>query len=113
MTNKVVMWHKEYGDVEVYDIKHIDGKDFAFCFVPTLAGQQNGQGWLKVKLSKLIPYPHAYVYKTGMSKTEKNKIKSMLTIQYAEWVCTDGTVYTHDKLEDAIQHQKELVGHAK
>lgn len=106
----ITMWHKGYKcDVDVFKIYTEGSSVFAVCFIPVLAGQQNGQGWMRVKMSNLIPYPHAEIYKTGMSKTEKNKIKSMLTLSYAEWTCTDGKVYDHQHLEDAIQHQKELV----
>lgn len=104
----ITMWHKDYRcDVDVFKIYTEGSSIFAVCFVPVLAGQQNGQGWLRVKMSKLIPYPHAETYKTGMSKTEKNKIKSMLTLSYAVWTCTDGRSYT--TVEEAIQHQRELV----
>lgn len=102
------MWHKDYNeDVEVYDFDMEHGN--ALCYVPTLAGNQNGNGWITCKLKRLVPYPHAEAYKSGMSKTERNKIKSMLTLTYAEWTCTDGAIYTHAHLEDAIQHQAHLL----
>jgi hypothetical protein len=109
MKNIITMWHKDYKcDVEVYDIITNDNKSiYAICFIPVLAGQQNGQGWLTVKMNKLIPYPHAETYKTGMSKTEKNKIKSMLKLTYSEWTCTDGNVF--NDVEEAICHQRKLI----
>lgn len=68
------MWHKEYGDVDVYNIINKDGRLFGICYVPSLADQQNEQGWISVKMSKLIPYPDAEIYKTGQSKAQQNKI---------------------------------------
>lgn len=105
-----IMWHKGYQqDVEVYSFDMANGNKTALCYVPTLAGQQSGNGWITCKVTYLIPYPHAESYKNGQSKTERNKIKSMLTLSYAEWTCTDGTVYDHDHLDDAIAHQKILI----
>lgn len=102
------MWYRDKAqDVEVY---HIDPeKKVALCFSAFVCQQQNGNGWFTVKLGKLVPYPYAENYKTGMSKTERNKIKSMLTLTYAEWTCTDGAVYDHVHIEDAIQHQAHLL----
>ena len=103
------MWHKDYKcDVEVYEFHtEANGSLTALCYIPTLGGQQNGQGWQKVKMSKLIPYPYAETYKTGMSITEKNKIRRMLKLTYAEWTCTDGTVI--NDLEVAIEWQRKLI----
>lgn len=100
------MWHRDYKeDVEVYDFDMEHGN--ALCYVPTLAGNQNGNGWITCKVKRLIPYPHAEAYKGGMSKTERNKIKSMLTLTYAEWTCTDGRTFT--ELEEAIACQAQLM----
>lgn len=109
----VTMWHKDYGDVEVFDIKSEGNKLMAICYIPTFGGHKNSQGWTKIKVSKLIPYPHAEIYKTGRSKTEYNKIKSMLKLTYAEWTCTDGSVYDHRDLKKAIQHQAQLIEEEK
>ena len=102
------MWYRDKAqDVEVY---HIDPeKKVALCFSASICQQQNGNGWFTVKLGKLVPYPYAEDYKTGMSKTQRNKIKSMLTLTYAEWTCTDGAIYDHAHIEDAIQHQAQLM----
>lgn len=58
-------------------------------------------------MSKFIPYSHAETYKTGMSKTEKNKIKGMLKLTYSEWTCTDGNVF--NDVEEAINYQRKLI----
>lgn len=107
---QAIMWNKDYQeDVEVYAITTQGDRFIALCYIPTLAGKQNGNGWVRVKMSRLVPYPYAEAYKTGMSKTERNKIKSMLKLSYAEWTCTDGSIFSHDKLEDAIAHQATLI----
>lgn len=105
----ITMWHKDYKcDVEVYEFHtEVNGSFTAFCYIPVLGGQQDGQGWQKVKMSKLIPYPYAETYKTGMSITEKNKIKRMLKLTYAEWTCTDGNVFNN--VEEAIDYQRKLI----
>ena len=105
----ITMWHKDYKcDVVIYEFNtEANGSFTALCYIPTLGGQQNGQGWQKVKMSKLIPYPYAETYKTGMSKTEKNKIKDMLKLTYSEWTCTDGNVFNN--VEEAINYQRKLI----
>ena len=105
----ITMWHKDYKcDVIIYEFNtEANGSLTALCYIPTLGGQQNGQGWQKVKMSKLIPYPYAETYKTGMSKTEKNKIKDMLKLTYSEWTCADGNVFNN--VEEAIDYQRKLI----
>ena len=102
------MWYRDKGqDVDVYNIDYANKT--ATCFSALMCQQQNGNGWFTVRLGKLVPYPYAENYKTSMSKTQRNKIKSMLTLTYAEWTCTDGAVFTHAQIEDAIQHQAQLM----
>lgn len=100
------MWYRDKEqDVDVY---HIDyEKKIATCFSGYMCQQQSGNGWFTVKLGKLIPYPYAETYKTGMSKTQRNKLKEMLTLTYAEWTCTDGRVF--ENCNEAIDHQAEIV----
>lgn len=102
------MWNRDSGrNVDVYSIDY--EKKIAYCFDPYLCQQQNGNGWQSIKLGKLVPYPYAEDYKTGMSKTTRNKIKSFLTLTNAIWTCTDGMDFDHAHIEDAIQHQAELL----
>ena len=103
------MWHKDkQQDVDVYDIDYKEKT--ATCFCAALCQQQSGNGWFTTKLGKLIPYPYAENYKTGMSKTQRNKIKSMLTLVEAVWMTTDGMKFSHADLESAIRHQTLLMG---
>ena len=101
-----VYWKDKNQDVQMYQID-TDSK-MALCFSNFLMAQQ-GNGWVKIKLSKLIPYPYAEDYKSGCSKTQRNKIKSMLKLVSAEWECTDGKIYSHEYLESAIKHQQEIL----
>lgn len=95
-------------DVEVYQFDMLNSK--ALIYNPQLAGAHQGNGWVQVKFSRLIPYPEAEIYKIeGMSKTKRNKAKSRLTLAYAEWVSSDGSIYDHNHLEDAIKHELELM----
>lgn len=97
--------------VEVYNFFEGGG---ALIFSPSLAGKQNGNGWIKVKVNKLIPieYYNACEDKSGfMSKTKKNKIKSRLTLTHATWTCTDGKEYNN--CEEAIAHENTLMEEEK
>ena len=81
----------------------------AVIYDPQTAGRMNGRGLMVVKLSKLIPPEYVSEEVGGfVSKTKRNEIKSKLKIVTAEWKCTDGTVYDHEHLEDAIAHQSEI-----
>ena len=62
-----------------------------------------------MKMSRLIPLD-LWINGEFCSKTKKNKIKSRLKLISAEWQCTDGTVFTHEHLENAIRHEAELMG---
>lgn len=94
--------------VRVYSI-HSDGNyPTAIIYVPSLAVKQQGNGWQTVRMSLLVP-PEFYVDNNSISKTQKNKIKSRLKLISAEWMCSDGTIYTHDNLESAISHEAEII----
>lgn len=84
------------------------GCSYATIFNSGLASKQSGNGWQTVKMSALIPLDF-WVGDAFCSKTKKNKIKSRLKLISAEWQCTDGTVFTHEYLEDAIKHEAKLM----
>ena len=109
MINMVEMYRKSDGSkIGVY---HIDAdKRVALCYDQCLAAKQNGNGWTLVSLNRLVPAEYFNQQtQSFMSKTEHNKIKSMLTLVSATWRCTDGSEYDHTNLEHAIAHQKELI----
>ena len=44
-----------------------------------------------------------------MTKTKYNKAKSCLHLVDAVWEATDGTQFKHEQLEQAVEHQMELM----
>lgn len=110
MTNYIEMKFRKTGEtVRVYNFSTDGTSSLATIYVPSLAGKQQGNGWQTVKASALIPLDF-WVEDGFCSKTKKNKIKSRLKLISAEWQCTDGAVYTHEYLEDAIKHEAALMG---
>lgn len=95
--------------VRVYSVTVDAGVSYAVIFSPNLAGKQQGNGWKTVKMGALVP-PDLWVNNWYCTKTKKNKIKSRLKLITAEWQCTDGTVFTHEHLEDAIAYEAKLMG---
>ena len=97
--------------VRVYNVSIIDKKSYATIFVPSFAGQ-HGNGWQFVKISSLIPIDlWAAQFDGGFrSNAKQPNIKSRLKLISAEWQCSDGLVFTHEHLEDAINHEAELMG---
>ena len=102
-------WRKTGETVRVYGVSVEGNISYATIFIPSLAGKQNGNGWQTVKMSALIPVDF-WIDDGFCSKTKKNKIKSRLKLISAEWECTDGTVFTHEFIEDAIRHEATLMG---
>lgn len=104
-----IMYHRKNGKrYEVYDYI-TEGHTYAICYDTDQAGRC-GQGWCKMRLKDLVPEAHANKT-TGQfeSKTERNKIKSKLTLVAATWRCTDGTLFDHSMIDDAIEYQKRLM----
>ena len=99
--------------VRVYGISTENGEAFATIYRPSIAGLGNpANGWQTVKMITLIP-PDFWINNGYCTKSEQNKIKSRLKLISAEWQCTDGTVYAHEHLEDAIQHEAKLMNEEK
>ena len=102
-----IMYHRKTGErIEVYgfDVDHA----VALYYDPKIAKGNGGNGWQKIQTKLLIP---ADYFNKGsfVSKTERNAIKSKLKLIDAIWECEDGTRYDHASLEDAIEHQRELM----
>lgn len=102
--------------VRVYNFTvDVTGAIVAVVFSNNLAAKNNGYGWQKVKASVLVPVDCVNSNGEFVSKTKRNAIKSMLKLNKAEWVCTDGTVFEsnscdgHSGLELAIEHQSSIV----
>lgn len=110
MNNYSEMIYRKTGEtVRVYGISVENCNSFATIFIPSLAGKQQGNGWQTVKMSALVPMEF-WVDGGFCSKTKKNKIKARLKLISAEWKCTDGTVFTHEHIEDAIKYEAKLMG---
>lgn len=93
--------------VEVYHFFESAHCATALIFSPSMAGSC-GNGWMKVKLSQLVPKEYYDEHSQNfMSKTKKNKIKERLTLTHATWTCTDGIDF--ENCEEAIQHERELM----
>lgn len=103
------MYYKKTGrkyEVYGFDVEH----GMALCFDPNAPATGKGNGWVKVATKSLIP--EAYTNKADfsfMSKTERAEIKHHLKLVDAIWECEDGTRYTHAAIDDAIEHQRQLM----
>ena len=101
--------------MKMYDKKStnvVEAVDFysdgtVLVYDPNLGARQNGNGWITVKRNRLIPADYAEMFISGMSKTEKNKIKDRLRLYYTEWMTSDGEVYKDIDL--ALNHEKQLM----
>lgn len=81
----------------------------AVCYDTEQAGSC-GQGWCRMRLKDLVPEAHANKF-TGqyMSNTKRNAVKRQLKLSDAVWTCTDGITYDHRHLDDAIEHQRQIM----
>lgn len=111
MNSYFEMIYKKTGElVRVYSVSVENNISFATIYRPSMAGLgQPANGWQTVKMTSLVP-PDFWVNDGYCTKTKKNKIKSRLKLISAEWQCTDGTVFTHEYLEDAIAYEAKLMG---
>lgn len=109
--NMEIMYQRKSGKkLEVYNYFSDSRHTWAICFDPEFASRNNGQGWVRVKLTELVPEQHVNMAtKQFMSKTERNRIKSQLKLCAAIWECTDGERFENHRLDEAIEHQRELM----
>lgn len=70
---------------------------------------KNNNGWEKVKASRLVPLDYPLNSEDYCSKTKKNRAKSRLHLEDATWKGTDGTIWSHSQIEEAIAHELELM----
>lgn len=90
--------------VRVYEIQ--DGR--AYIFNPE-AFQKVNNGWESVKLSQLVPMDFPINSKEYISKTTKNKAKNRMKLMDAIWKTSDGIEWKHENIQEAIQHEIELM----
>jgi hypothetical protein len=92
-------------DVTVYNFS--EDMNTAIIWSSSQAARNNGNGWIKRARKYIIPYPYAENFKKGItSKTQLNKIKAKIKIQYAIYETTDGATWTD--WNKAVEHQKEI-----
>lgn len=109
MMNYVEMQLRPNGDiVKVYDIT--DGQatiwaDFQFI--------NCNSGWMKVKVGRLVPVEYPLNSKNYVSKTQKNNAKSRMHLEDATWKTSDGLLWEHKNIDDAIAHELELMNEEK
>ena len=90
--------------VKVYDIT--DGMATIFDKEQFM---KSDQGWVKVKVNKLVPMEFELHNSTTTSQTTKNKAKKRMHLEDATWKTSDGKLWSHDIIEDAIAHEIELM----
>ena len=90
--------------VKVYDIT--DGMATIFDKEQFM---KSNQGWVKVKVNKLVPKEFELHNNAIISQTTKNKAKKRMHLEDATWKTSDGMLWSHNVLEDAITHEIELM----
>lgn len=90
--------------VQVYDIANGMATIFNKAQFMT-----SDQGWMQIKVNKLVPMEFPLHNVDTVSQTMKNKAKKRLHLEDATWKTSDGELWKHENLEDAITHELELM----
>ena len=90
--------------VRVYEIK--DGEALVFNKAKFM---KDNQGWMKVKVNKLVPMDFELYNKDMPSATKQNKAKKRMKIESAVWLTSDGKRWPHEDLELAIAYEINLM----
>lgn len=105
----VEMQLRPHGEiVKVYDIT--DGQATIWSDAQF---HQCNNGWMKIKVSRLVPNEYPLNSKHHTSKTQKNKAKSRMHLEDATWKTSDGQLWKHENIDDAIAHELELMNEEK
>ena len=84
------MYYKKHNcmvDVfSVFQENHI----MALIYSPSAAGNNNGNGWMKVRAKELIPEQYFDGNSGFISKSYRTRIKDRLTLVNATWMASDG-----------------------
>lgn len=104
-----MFYKKDNTFVEVYHFFTKDSKPMALIFSPIMAQGRQGNGWIEVRPSQLIPeeYYNHFSVKNFMSKAERKEIKKRLSSTSTVWTCSDNVSFSN--IEDAIIHEKKIV----
>ena len=105
MMNYVEMQLRPDGGIcKVYDIT--DG--LATIWSDSLFAQCDC-GWMKVKVSRLVPVDYPLHNNKFTSKTQKHRAKGRMHLEEATWKTSDGLLWEHKNLEEAIAHEIALM----
>lgn len=113
--NYVEMFSKKENEVvRVYDISPSrinESYSVATIFIPSKLTVNYDVCWKTVKMTTLIPieFKDAYLQQLPTSKTQKNKAKQRMQLVDATWKTSDGIMWEHKNIEDAIVHELELM----
>lgn len=92
--------------VECYDMPCAANNDTALIFSPSLAGRQNGNGWIRVRMKYLIPEEYSRPWSNDfvsneLDETIKKRILNVIMEDYVYFVCSDQV-----KFGDYIEAQR-------
>ena len=105
MMNYVEMQLRPDGGIcKVYDIT--DGQ--ATIWSDSLFAQCDC-GWMKVKVSRLVPEGYGLHNNDFVSKTQEAKAKKRMHLEDATWKTSDGLLWRHTDIKEAIQHELKLM----
>ena len=102
---------KNKNNVRVYSFATVDGAPMALIFNPNAINPNSNNPWSYVKVSSLVPLEFADMVKNNVSnsKTKRNKAKGRMQIIDATWQTSDGELWKHENIDDAIAHELELM----
>lgn len=96
------------GTKEKVRVYHIDNCGTATIWSPSQYHKGAG-GWLRLPLTKMMPVDFAPGGENEISMTQKNKAKKRLKLLDAVWQASDGSIYPHKELDDAIRHELDIM----
>ncbi len=66
-------------------------------------------GWMKVKVSRLVPEGYELHNNNFVSKTQEAKAKKRMHLEDATWRTSDGVLWRHADIKEAIQYELRLM----
>jgi len=94
-------------DGEIVRVYSITG-DLATIWCESLFVRAN-QGWKQVKVTKLVPKEYDLHNTDFISKTQEAKAKKRMRLEDATWKTSDGLLWRHVDIKEAIQHELKLM----
>lgn len=70
---------------------------------------KSDNGWMTIKSSKLVPMDYDLHNSTTVSRTKQQKAKKRLHLEDATWRSTDGKLWSHSELGEAIEHELKIM----